>query len=187
MFARFLPLLIGFVGASVIWPPLAPAQIRPNTDTDNRGPIAISADRLEADDANGLVTFFDSVVARQGDMTITCDVMKVFYLRRDSAEKKSGEAKEEANPLDDGSRSIDRVECEGNVKVVEGDRLAVGDKGVYLASSLPRRIILTGEAKVWQGRDSVTGHQVTYYLDSQRSLVEGSRRQRVRTTYHQEP
>ncbi len=180
--------------ALALWPAAVSAQLRPGGAGESKGPIAVSADRLEADDPAGMVTFSGSVVARQGEMTITCDRMRIFYLHKEEPAKAAvSSASEEApakpktpSPLGGGDRQIDRVECDGNVKVVEGDRMAVGQKALYLAQALPRRIILTGEARVWQGRDSLTGHQVTYYLDDQRSLVEGGQRTRVRTIYHQD-
>lgn len=163
-------------------------QLRPGGSGDSRGPIAISSDRMESDDPRGVVHFIGSVVARQGEMTILCDVMDVFYEHEekppnagdDSAGGRSGSA------LGGASRQIDRIECRGNVKVLEGDRQASGDTGLYLARSLPRRIILTGNARVWQGADSLTGHQVTYYLDTDRSLAEGGAGGRVRTIFNQE-
>lgn len=171
--ALLLALLLAF------WASPAAAQLRPGPAGDSKGPIAISADTLEADDPSGLVTFKGAVVARQGAMTLTCDVMRVFY---GAAAAEGGEKKG-----DGGGRQIDKVECDGNVKIVEGDRLAVGQKALYLAQALPRRIILTGEARIWQGADSLTGQQVTYYLDDNRSLVEGAgRRERVRAVYHQD-
>jgi len=170
--------------------PSAQAQLKPGGFGDSRGPIAISSDRLETDDPQGVVTFIGAVVARQGEMTITCDLMKVFYLHQ-APDPAKAEAKEAGSPFSGSDRQIDRVECEGNVKVVDGDRLAVGKKALYLAQSLPRRIILTGDARVWQGRDSLTGHQVTYMLDTRRSVVESGpssrpgERERVRTIFHQ--
>ena len=168
----------------------AEAQLKPGGSGSSNGPISISADRLETNDVQGLVTFIGAVVARQGEMTITCDLMKVHYDQAEKSEARPA-AVESGDPLSGSDRQINRVECEGNVKVVEGERLAVGNKALYLAKSTPRRIILTGQARVWQGRDSVTGHQVTYFLDESRSLVEsgaqpGRERERVRTIYHQE-
>ena len=172
---------------------LAQAQLTPGGGGESKGPIAISADRMDTDDQAGLVTFIGSVVARQGTMTITGDLMKVFYTHEepDQAKAAARQADPNKSPFSDSDRQIDRVECEGNVKVVDGDRLAVAKKGVYLAKSTPRRIILTGEARVWQGRDSLTGHQITYMLDEKRSVAEsgpplrGAGRERVRTVFHQ--
>lgn len=167
----------------------AAAQLRPGGSGSSSGPISISSDRLETDETQGMVSFIGAVVGRQGEMTITCDLMKIFYVQNEKIEAKPVAA-DSGDSFGSSDRQIERVECEGNVKVVEGDRLAVGDKALYLVQSIPRRIILTGQARVWQGRDSVTGHQVTYFLDENRSVVEsgaqpGRQRERVRTIYHQ--
>jgi lipopolysaccharide export system protein LptA len=84
-----------------------------------------------------------------------------------------------------GGQEIYRVDCEGAVRIQQGDRLAVGQKALYLAKSEPRRLILTGEARMWDGANSVTGHQVDYYLDQNRSQVESRDNQRVRAFYGQ--
>ncbi|MDR1050176.1 MAG: hypothetical protein LBP95_03675 [Deltaproteobacteria bacterium] len=84
-----------------------------------------------------------------------------------------------ATPLD-GGQEIYRIDCEGSVKIQQRDRLAVGQKALYLAKSEPRRLILTGDARVWENGNSVTGHQVVYYLDQNRSQVESRENQRVR-------
>lgn len=177
----------------VVWACVSPvwAQLKPSGSGSSGGPISISADRLESDDPKGMVTFIGAVVARQGEMTITCDTMKVHYINSKKPDPQTPSSEGGDDFRGDSDRQIDRVECEGNVKVVEGERLAVGDKALYLAKSTPRRIVLTGQARVWQGRDSVTGHQVTYFLDESRSLVEsggasGRERERVRTIYHQQ-
>jgi lipopolysaccharide export system protein LptA len=89
---------------------------------------------------------------------------------------------ETPGPLQSG-QEIYRIECEGSVKIQQRDRLAVGQKALYLAKSEPRRLILTGDARVWEAGNSVTGHQVIYYLDQNRSQVESRQNQRVRAFY----
>jgi lipopolysaccharide transport protein LptA len=73
------------------------------------------------------------------------------------------------------------------VKIQQGDRLAVGQKALYLAKAEPRRLIRTGDARVWQGRNAVTGHEVTYFLDENRSQVESRNDSRVRAFYEKSP
>jgi lipopolysaccharide export system protein LptA len=84
-----------------------------------------------------------------------------------------------------GKQEIYRVDCEGSVRIQQRDKLAVGQKALYLARSEPRRLILTGDARIWEGANSVTGHQVVYYLDQNRSQVESRANQRVRAFYDQ--
>jgi len=166
--------------------PLAVAQVQAaGPSGKGRGPLAISSDRLESDDNSGEVTFIGSVVARQDGMTITCDRMKVFYSQKPKEKTESGE-EPSGSALSGSDRQIERVECYGNVKMVDGEHMAVGDTGRYLAQAVPRTMILTGNAQVWQGRNSVTGHEVTYDIDSRRSVVVSEKRTRVQTIYQQE-
>jgi len=155
----------------------AAAQLGPGGRGSPRGPISISADRLETDDAAGVVQFSGAVTARQGSLTITCDRMKVFYTS-------SGEGEDGSLPLPSGRREIDRVEGFGQVRMVDGEHLAAGDHALYLTGNAPRRLILTGDARVWQGRDSLAGHKITYFLDERRSVVESAPRRRVKTVVH---
>ena len=184
-----------FLSLSLCWTVTVNAQIRPGQQTESQGPISISADSLEAQDQQGVVTFKGSVLARQGGLSISCDAMQVSYKTTGqikpqnvaSADTEQTDSDAPLNPLAPNSaQQIDRVECDGNVRIVEGDRLAVGNKALYLAQALPRRIVLTGDARIWQGADSVTGHEVTYFLDDRRSTVESQNNNRVRATYHQE-
>ena len=191
---RYFTILL-FLSLSLCGAMVANSQIRPGQQTESQGPISISADSLEAQDQQGVVTFKGSVLARQGGLSISCDAMQVFYkttgqLKTPSAANVSTDETDFDTPLNplapNSSQQIDRVECAGNVRIVEGDRLAVGNKALYLAQALPRRIVLTGDARIWQGADSVTGHEVTYFLDDRRSTVESQSNNRVRATYHQE-
>ncbi|MDR3155319.1 MAG: hypothetical protein LBW85_13900 [Deltaproteobacteria bacterium] len=215
---------------------------------------------MTADDSRRLVTFTGRVVARQADLIISCDVMRVNYQPHGSYGAPSGAAGDQAAPSagqdpqvpalpppaeppgsdagaavppgapsaadlgaagsapgpeaepsaaaetggpsaepaatgdsqDSGRRSplqggqeIDKVECEGAVKIQQGDRMAVAKRALYLAKAQPRRLVLTGEARVWQGPNSITGHQITYYLDENRSLVDSQGSRRVRAFYDQ--
>jgi lipopolysaccharide export system protein LptA len=157
----------------------AAAQVRSGEPGVARGPIAISADRLETDETAGLVRFIGAVVARQGGLTLTCDRMNVHYTLSPSGPEAAG-----SSPLASGRREIDRVESFGQVKMVDGHRLALGDHGLYLAREAPRRLILTGHARLRQGRDSLTGHRIIYYLDEKRSVAESAPQGRVTTVVH---
>jgi lipopolysaccharide export system protein LptA len=189
---------------------------------------------MTADDSRRIVTFTGRVVARQGDLIISCDTMRVNYqpvgsyraagapdypgadagappepARQEGADAPQAlppaappaglpEAVDRAAGMDggdsgspsrrsplEGGQEIDRVEAEGAVKIQQGDRMAVANRALYLAKALPRRLVLTGEARVWQGQNSITGYQITYYLDENRSLVDSQGSRRVRAFYDQ--
>jgi lipopolysaccharide export system protein LptA len=172
------------------------------TKLNNSGPISITADHMLADDKTREITFTGKVVARQGELIISCDRMRVSYIPKGAYERAQSPSTPSLAPSADprtpatpgapsgdspleGGQEIDQVNCQGAVKIQQGDRLAVGDSALYLAKALPRRLVLTGDARVWQGENSITGHQITYYLDENRSLVDSQGGGRVRAFYNQ--
>ena len=55
------------------------------------------------------------------------------------------------------------------IVVTKGDWLGTGDRMDYLAPE--RKVILSGGAKAWQGKNQVSGETIIYYLDEGRSEV----------------
>ena len=125
-------------------------------------PIHISSDRLEADEGSGQVKFQGNVVARQGDVVIYAQEMIVYYRAAD--------------------REVDRVEAFQNVRIVQGPKVATGQKGVYFRTD--GRIILTGSPKVHQGEDFVEGDEITVFLGEEKSIVSGEGGSRVNAVFH---
>ncbi len=125
-------------------------------------PIEISSDRLEGDDAAGVVRFQGSVVARQGKLTIYAEQVTLFY-----------------KP---GSREFDRVEAFQSVRIVQGNRVATSDKAVYFNQE--GRVVLTGSPKVHQGDDFVQGDEITVFLNEEKSIVKSRQGNRVNAIFH---
>ncbi|MBE0598796.1 MAG: lipopolysaccharide transport periplasmic protein LptA [Desulfuromonadales bacterium] len=126
------------------------------------GPIDITSDRLEADDAAKTVRFLGQVVARQGDVTLTAQEMVIF--------------------LPPQGEEIDRIEAFGDVRIVQGERVATGQKALYL--NRQGEIHLTGSPKVHQGRDLIAGEEIIVYLNEERSVVKGGAESRVKAIFH---
>jgi lipopolysaccharide export system protein LptA len=122
-------------------------------------PLRITSQQLEADHKNQVITFRGKVIARQGDITIHSDTARVFY-----------EKKEEGN-------EVREIVAEGNVKIYQEDRVATGQKAVFINGE--QKIILTGEPRVWQGKDMVSGERITVLLEEDKSLVESGPDRRV--------
>jgi lipopolysaccharide export system protein LptA len=125
-------------------------------------PVEVVADRLEAEDITGRVNFIGRVVATQGDLTIYSSRMTLFL-----------------HPED---RDVERVEAFGEVRIVQGDRVATAQQGVFFRNEA--RIVLTGEPRVHQGEDFIAGEEIIVYLEEERSVVRGSENARVRATFH---
>jgi len=130
----------------------------------SREPVHITSDSLTADGTQNFVTFFGSVVAKQADMVIYADQLKVIYAPN--------------------SRAMDRAEADGNVRVVRGDQVATSDKAVY--DSRLETIFLSGNPKVRQGESFLVGAEITIYLREQRSVVHGSGDERVNAVFSPE-
>jgi len=114
-------------------------------------PIQIKSNELSTDSASRTATFTGKVSARQGDVTIYCDRLVIYYSEK--------------------GKEVDKVEAFGNVRIVQANR--VGQAGHAIYESQTGRIVLDDNPKVYQGEDEVTGKVITYYLDSQRSEVTG--------------
>ena len=122
-------------------------------------PLRVTSQQLEADNKNSVIIFSGNVVAKQGKMTIYADAARVYY-----------EKKEEGN-------EIREIVATGNVKIQEADRLAVAQNAVFMNAE--QKIVLTGQPKVWQGKDMVSGDKITLLLEEDKSLVESGPERRV--------
>lgn len=135
-------------------------------------PINIEANRMVSQENGNSVVFIGNVEAKQGKLTIRSEEMTVFY-----TESKGG--KDNAT-----TSQMDRLICKNNVKITQEDWLGTGDRMDYFAKE--RKVILSGNAKTWQGPNMVSGKTIIYYLDEKRSVVEQdeSSKGRVRAVIH---
>ncbi len=139
-------------------------------------PINIEANRMVSQENANSVVFIGNVDARQGKLTILADEMTVYY-----TEKKGHQDK-----TDKTSSQMEKLNCKNNVKITQGDWLGTGDRMDYTAKE--RKVVLTGNAKAWQGQNMVAGKTIIYYLDEKRSVVEpdATSKERVRAVLHPE-
>jgi lipopolysaccharide export system protein LptA len=128
---------------------------------ESRGPVKISADRLEADDQAQLLVFSGNAVAVQDDVTMRSDRLTVKYAG--------------------AQRDIQQVIAEGSVRIVQGARVATGAKAVlYRAED---RVVLTGSPQVTDGDNFVRGQEITLFLNDKRSVVTGGAGGRVNAVF----
>ncbi len=149
------------LAASTAWGAPAPGAGAVHKDRSSL-PITVTADQLKADNKGKQAVFTGRVVARQDDVTIYCDRLEVYY-----------------GPSGD---QVDKIVANGTVRIVQADRIGTGGHAVY--ESKPGRITLTGTPRVTQGADSITGTVITYYLDEDRSEVQGGANARVEAVIH---
>jgi len=143
--------------------------------SNSSAPIHIEADRMISQEQKNSVVFIGNVDAKQGDITIRCDEMTVYYT--ENKNKKKGH---------NSSSEVKKLICKKNVEITEGDWLGTGNRMDYFAKD--RKVILSGDAKAWQGQNMVSGKTIIYYLDEKRSIVEQDRKKsgRVKAVIHPE-
>lgn len=112
-------------------------------------PISVKANEMTADNKGKTAVFSGKVVAKQGDITIFSDKLVVGYA--------------------DKNGDVEKVEAVGNVRIVQQNRTGFAGQAVY--DSRSGRIVLTGNPRVVQGGDSISGKVITYYLDDDKSEV----------------
>ena len=131
-------------------------------------PVNISSDALEYSNKDNSAFFRGNVVARQGDMVMFADQMEATYAG------KSGEKNEKGG--------IKELTATGNVKIIQGERIATGQKIVFYGDE--QKIVATGNPRVWQGDNVIVGSKITVYLKQDRSVVEGTNQDRVSATIY---
>lgn len=139
----------------------AAAAPAPLAGGGSREPVEITADRLEADDAAKSLVFIGNAVARQEDITINADRLTIFYA--------------------DQGGDVDRIVADGNVRILQGNRLATGGRAEYFRRE--ERMVLTGSPRVSEGKNSVQGHEIVLFIKENRSVVSGGQSGRVSAVF----
>lgn len=130
-------------------------------------PIHVEADRMTSTEKTNSVVFTGEVDAKQGDVRIRSDVMTVYYTPKDEKAAKS----KDKGATTASTQQVEKLVCTGNVEITRAEWLGTSKKMVYLSKM--RQVILTGNAKAWQGQNMVSGEKIIYYLDEGRSEVIG--------------
>lgn len=131
-------------------------------------PIKIDAARLEVRDKNKVATFSGSVQVVQGDTTLRCKTLAVFYDNEDA-----GSTLAAAKPGPGGQNRIRRLEAKGGVEVTQKDQVAKGDTGLFDMAS--NTVTLSGNVIVTQGQNVLRGERLVVDLTSGVSRVEAGK------------
>jgi len=149
--------------------PAAPVQGLLQGGQDKDQPVQIEAASLEVRDKNKMATFSGDVQVVQGDTTMKCQKLVVFYGQEvgiaqagaqppDAKPPDAKPAPTSALPGPKGAQNIRRIEARGGVTVITKDQNASGDLGVY--DLIAKTITLTGNVVVSQGQNVIHGERV---------------------------
>jgi lipopolysaccharide export system protein LptA len=147
-----------------------PGQSVPNPLTgfsQNSGqPIKITSTSLEVRDKDHYATFIGNVQVVQGDSTLRCKILVVFYDENTGAVTGA-----KAGKAGTGNQQIKRLEAKGGVVITQKDQTATGDNGVFDMKT--NTAVLTGNVVVTQGDNVVQGNRMVVDMTTGISRVEG--------------
>ena len=166
----------------LLGPPCAAAQDRhaaagaaaagqvPDAASENQQqPIQIESATLEVRDKDKMATFSGDVTVVQGDTTIKCQTLVVFYGGGAAGRQTVAAANppgangsparlQRTSVMPQGQQDIRRIEARGGVTVISKDQSASGDLGVYDLKK--KTVTLTGNVVVSQGKNVLHGDRV---------------------------
>lgn len=139
----------------------------------------IMSDRVEADNKLRSVRFLGNVVAVYKDIVLHSDVAVVKYK---ASKKKAAEPEKKEGDIFDamptsGGDKLESIIASGRVVFLQKDRRALCRQAVF--NEALQTITMTGNPKLWQGEDYLSGDKVVLYLKSDKVKVFSSRGSRV--------
>ena len=143
----------------------------------NRGqPVQIEAARLEVRDKDKMATFSGNVKVVQGDTTMRCKTLVVFYEQQTKGGQPAQAAAKSmpaAKPGPGGSSQISKLEASGGVTVVQKEQTATGDRALFDMKS--NTVTLIGNVLVSQGPNVMRGEKLVVDLTTGVSRVEAGK------------
>jgi outer membrane protein assembly factor BamD len=118
---------------------------------DTGQPIDITSDRVETYSKDNLIIFKGNVIARQKDIVIYADSIEAVVI--------------------EGGKGIEKVIAGGNVKIQQGIRVASCQKAIF--HNLDQKVFLTGDPRVWEGDNIVSGDEIVFDIQQNRVEVKG--------------
>jgi len=168
------------LGAAIVvvtacaWPALGWAQAPPSRPADGKAadgkkkgdskqPVTVDSDRMERFGKESLIIFTGNVVARHDNSVQYADRMEVY--------------------LDEKGDKILRSVSTGNIRIVTKDcKTGTAKRAEYF--DLEQRLVLIGDARVWQDDNVVSGETITIHLAQDRNVVNAGKQDRVKAVFY---
>jgi lipopolysaccharide export system protein LptA len=130
---------------------------------DRTHPVTVDSDRMERFGKESLIIFTGNVVVRQNNSVQYADRMEVY--------------------LDEKGDKILRTVSTGGVRIVTDDcKIGTANRAEYF--DLEQRVVLIGNARVWQDDNVVSGDTITIYLAQNRNVVLAGKQERVKAVFY---
>lgn len=149
------------------------------SDQKKDQPVQIEAATLEVRDKKKTATFSGNVQVVQGDTTMKCQTLTVFYGQEmgiaggDKQAATTPVTTSKSTPgMPQGAQNIQRIEAQGGVTVITKDQNAKGDRGIYDLQT--KTITLTGHVTISQGQNVINGERVVVDMVTGNASVESA-------------
>jgi lipopolysaccharide export system protein LptA len=130
---------------------------------DHSLPLTVDADKMERFGKASLVIFSGNVVARRDNSVQYADRVEVY--------------------MDEKGDRVLRTVSTGSVRIITKDcRTGTAQRAEYF--DLDQRVVLIGNARVWQDDNVVSGDTITIYVAQDRTIVEGGKQERVKGIFY---
>lgn len=142
-------------------------------------PVHIEAATLVVKDKEKVATFSGDVKVVQGDTTMKCNSLVVFYEQDAEADKTGPAVKapaktmQAATPGPGGEQKIKRLEARGNVVVLQKDQTATGELGIFDMKT--NTVTMTTNVVMTQGQNVLRGDKLIVDLTTGVSRVESGK------------
>jgi lipopolysaccharide export system protein LptA len=127
---------------------------------NKKDPIFITSEWMEVDQKKNTITYKGRVVTVQADMTMRSETLTAYY--------------------DPEMKKMKQIIAEGKVNATQGNRVATGQKAVF--DDQAKTVTLTGSPMMRQGNSQVSGVKIVYFIEQDKSIVEGDDKIPVRAT-----
>ena len=128
---------------------------------NKKDPVNIISDQLDFDQKKHIALFSGNVVARQTGTTLTCNKLKIIFSPK--------------------NQKLEEIIATGKkVVLTMQNKKAQCQKMHYFATDA--KIILSGSPTLDDGKNIITGEQIIFFVNDDRSIVKGGKNRRVKTT-----
>jgi lipopolysaccharide export system protein LptA len=131
-------------------------------------PLQIDSTDLEVRDKDKIATFSGNVHLTQGDTTLTCDALTVYY-----GDPSGSAATKAGKPPSRREEQIRRADATGGVRVSQKDQIATGKTAVFDVKT--DTWTLDGDVVVTQGKQVARGERLIVDAATGVSRLEGGR------------
>jgi lipopolysaccharide export system protein LptA len=155
-------------------PAAAPAQAVPGPPNALQGfsqnreePVSIESNSFELNDKAKVATFVGDVQVTQGDTTLRCARLLVFYDQGGTPGTLTA-----AKPGPGGQQQIRRLEARGGIVVTQKEQIATGDTGIFDMKA--NTITMSGKVVITQGQNILRGDKLIVDMTTGMSRVESN-------------